>query len=227
MIMLRLYRHFPFVKQKDAMQCGIASLSMICQYYGNKYSIDYLSRLCHTTTEGVSMLGITETASKLGLLTMTAYVSPSDLLRNDVTLPAILHWKQNHFVVLYKIKSNTFYIADPAKGLIKCPFSEFVDKWVSTAINGKDKGVAMFIETTPDFYKKSEDVNNNTESYKFLIHYLGIYQKLFAQIILGLLLGCLLQLILPFLTQSIVDIGIKHNDIGFIWLVLLGELMIV
>ena len=95
MIMLRLYRHFPFVKQKDAMQCGIASLSMICQYYGNKYSIDYLSRLCHTTTEGVSMLGITETASKLGLLTMTAYVSPSDLLRNDVTLPAILHWKQN------------------------------------------------------------------------------------------------------------------------------------
>lgn len=227
MIMLRLYRHFPFVKQKDAMQCGIASLSMICQYYGNKYSIDYLSRLCHATTEGVSMLGITETASKLGLLTMTAYVSPSDLLRNDVTLPAILHWKQNHFVVLYKIKSNTFYIADPAKGLIKCPFSEFVDKWVSTAINGKDKGVAMFIETTPDFYKKSEDVNNNIESYKFLIHYLGIYQKLFTQIIVGLLLGCLLQLILPFLTQSIVDIGIKHNDIGFIWLVLLGELMIV
>lgn len=209
------------------MQCGIASLSMICQYYGKKYSINYLSELCHATTEGVSMLGISETATNLGLIALTAYVSPEDMLRKDVPLPAILHWKQNHFVVLYKIKHKYFYIADPGKGLIKYSYDEFIDNWTSTTVNDKEKGVAMFIETTPNFYEKSDIIDNNSRSYKFLIHYISAYKKLFTQIILGLLLGCLLQLIMPFLTQAIVDIGIKHNDIGFIWLVLLGELMIV
>lgn len=225
--MQRIFNHFPFVKQKDAMQCGIASLSMICQYYGKKYSINYLSELCHATTEGVSMLGISETATNLGLIALTAYVSPEDMLRKDVPLPAILHWKQNHFVVLYKIKHKYFYIADPGKGLIKYSYDEFIDNWTSTTVNDKEKGVAMFIETTPNFYEKSDIIDNNSRSYKFLIHYISAYKKLFTQIILGLLLGCLLQLIMPFLTQAIVDIGIKHNDIGFIWLVLLGELMIV
>ena len=225
--MRRFFNNFPFVKQKDAMQCGIVSLSMICQYYGRKYSTSYLSEMCHATTEGVSMLGISETATQLGLITMTAYVSPEDMLRKDVSLPAILHWKQNHFVVLYKIKHDAFYIADPGKGLIKYSYAEFIDNWTSTTVNDKEKGVAMFIETTPDFYEKAEVVDNNTRSYKFLMHYISVYKKLFAQIILGLLLGCLLQLIMPFLTQAIVDIGIKYDDIGFIWLVLLGELMIV
>lgn len=149
------------------------------------------------------------------------------MLRKDVPLPAILHWKQNHFVVLYKIKHKYFYIADPGKGLIKYSYDEFIDNWTSTTVNDKEKGVAMFIETTPNFYEKSDIIDNNSRSYKFLIHYISAYKKLFTQIILGLLLGCLLQLIMPFLTQAIVDIGIKHNDIGFIWLVLLGELMIV
>ena len=89
--MRRFFNNFPFVKQKDAMQCGIASLSMICQYYGRKYSTSYLSEMCHATTEGVSMLGISETATQLGLIAMTAYVSPEDMLRKDVSLPAILH----------------------------------------------------------------------------------------------------------------------------------------
>ena len=127
------------------MQCGIASLSMICQYYGRKYSTSYLSEMCHATTEGVSMLGISETATQLVLIAMTAYVSPEDMLRKDVSLPAILHWKQNHFVVLYKIKHDAFYIADPGKGLIKYSYAEFIDNWTSTTVNDKEKGVAKIL----------------------------------------------------------------------------------
>ena len=225
--MQRFFNHFPFVKQKDAMQCGIASLSMICQYYGRPYSINYLSNLCQTTTEGVSMLGITDTATQLGLIALTAFVSPEDLLRKDVSLPAILHWKQNHFVVLYKIKHDVFYVADPAKGLLKYSYIEFINNWISTTLNDREKGVAMFIETTPAFYKKTEIIDEKSRSYEFLIRYIKGYKNLFIQIVGGLLLCCLLQLIMPFLTQAIVDIGINNNDIGFIWLVLLGELMIV
>ena len=209
------------------MQCGIASLSMICQYYGRPYSINYLSNLCQTTTEGVSMLGITDTATQLGLIALTAFVSPEDLLRKDVSLPAILHWKQNHFVVLYKIKHDVFYVADPAKGLLKYSYIEFINNWISTTLNDREKGVAMFIETTPAFYKKTEIIDEKSRSYEFLIRYIKGYKNLFIQIVGGLLLCCLLQLIMPFLTQAIVDIGINNNDIGFIWLVLLGELMIV
>ena len=173
------------------------------------------------------MLGISETATKLGLSTLTAYVSPDDLLRKDVLLPAILYWKQNHFVVLYKTKYNFFYIADPGKGLVKYSYREFIDNWVCTTVDNKEKGVAMFIETTPDFYENSENTDRHSMSFNFLIQYIRQYKNLFVQIILGLLLGCLLQLIMPFLTQAIVDIGIKYNDIRFIWLVLFGELMIV
>lgn len=225
--MQRIFKHFPFVKQKDAMQCGIASLSMICRYYGRQYSINYLSKMCQATTEGVSMLGITEAANQLGLIALTTLVSPNDLLRKEVSLPAILHWKQNHFVVLYRVKSNIFYIADPAKGLLKYSYTDFIENWISTTLNGKEKGVAMFIETTPDFYQRSEISDNESRSCRFLIHYIKRYKNLLIQIVAGLLLGCVLQLIMPFLTQAIVDIGINNHDIGFIWLVLLGEFMIV
>ena len=160
------------------MQCGIASLSMICQYYGRPYSINYLSELCQATTEGVSMLGITDTATQLGLIALTAFVSPEDLLRKDVSLPAILHWKQNHFVVLYKIKHNYFYIADPAKGLLKFSYTEFINNWISTNHKDREKGVAMFIETTPAFYTNSEIIDDNSKPYEFLIHYVNLYKYL-------------------------------------------------
>ena len=156
------------------MQCGIASLLMICQYYGKTFSTSYLSGLCHATNEGVSMLGLSQTAAKLGLSALTAYVSPEDLLRKDVPLPAILHWRQNHFVVLYKIRHNIFYIADPAKGKIKYSFNEFYDNWTSTRVNNHAKGVAMFIETTATFYEKNNIIDNNSRSYKFLLHYITI-----------------------------------------------------
>ena len=129
------------------------------------------------------------------------------------------------FVVLYKVKKGkTFYIADPAKGLVKYNLEEFKKHWVSTQSDGEEKGIAMFLEPTPAFYEKKMDEEPKEErSFKFLFGYIKQYRKYFGQIVLGLLVGSLLQLILPFLTQSIVDVGIKNQNIGFIWLILLGH----
>lgn len=218
---------FHFVKQLDAMQCGVACLAMICKFYKNAYSIETLSKICGVSTEGVSLLAIKTAAEKLGFHSIYGKTSIEQLV--NISQPCILHWNQNHFVVLYKVKNKKkFYIADPGKGLICYSLENFKGHWVSSILNGEEKGIVMFLEPTETFLKEntmSEQVKKR--SFNFLFGYILQYRKYFIQIILGLLLGCLLQLIMPFLTQAIVDIGIKHNDIRFIWLVLLGELMIV
>ena len=210
------------------MQCGIACLQMICGYYGKKYSSEYLSKLCFATTEGVSMLGINDAANTLGFHTLCVKIATKDL--EKVPLPCILHWNQNHFIVLYKVKNGKkFYVADPGKGLVTYGLDEFKKHWVSTKSNGEAKGIAMFLETTPAFftYKMEGEANlKEKRSFRFLFGYVKKYRKYFGQIILGLIVGSLLQLVLPFLTQSIVDVGIKNQDIGFVWLILLGQLML-
>ena len=210
------------------MQCGIACLQMVCKYFGREYSLDSLSKLCFATTEGVSMLGINEAANTLGLHTISARLTTTML--GKAPLPSILHWDQNHFVVLYKVKKGKkFYVADPGKGLVTYGLDEFKQHWISTKSNGEDKGIAMFLETTPAFFTyKMEDEEHIKEkrSFRFLLGYVRKYRKYFGQIILGLVVGSLLQLVLPFLTQSIVDVGIKNQDIGFVWLILLGQLML-
>jgi len=221
-------KHFPIIHQHDTMQCGIACLQMVCKYFGREYTSDSLSNLCFATTEGVSMLGINETANNLGLRTICVKTTTS--IFDKSPLPSILHWDQNHFVVLYKIKKGKkFYVADPGKGLVTYSLDEFKQHWTSTKSNGEDKGIAMFLETTPTFFTyKMEGEENIKEkrSFRFLFGYVRKYRKYFGQIILGLVIGSLLQLVLPFLTQSIVDVGIKSQDIGFVWLILLGQLML-
>ena len=221
-------RKITIIFQHDSMQCGIACLQMVCKYFGREYSLDSLSKLCFATTEGVSMLGINEAANTLGLHTISARVTTTML--GKAPLPSILHWDQNHFVVLYKVKKGKkFYVADPGKGLVTYGLDEFKQHWISTKSNGEDKGIAMFLETTPAFFTyKMEDEEHIKEkrSFRFLLGYVRKYRKYFGQIILGLIVGSLLQLVLPFLTQSIVDVGIKNQDIGFVWLILLGQLML-
>ena len=221
-------RKITIIFQHDSMQCGIACLQMVCKYFGREYSLDSLSKLCFATTEGVSMLGINEAANTLGLHTISARVTTTML--GKAPLPSILHWDQNHFVVLYKVKKGKkFYVADPGKGLVTYGLDEFKQHWISTKSNGEDKGIAMFLETTPAFFTyKMEDEEHikAKRSFRFLLGYVRKYRKYFGQIILGLIVGSLLQLVLPFLTQSIVDVGIKNQDIGFVWLILLGQLML-
>jgi len=186
----------------------------------------YISSLCCVTNEGISLLGIDNAAQKIGFKTISGRLTVSAL--KLAVFPCILHWNQNHFVVLYKVKKGkVFYIADPGKGLVKFGLEEFKKHWVSTQSGGEAKGIAMFLEPTPAFYEKQTDGQTREErSFKFLFGYIKKYRRYFGQIVLGLLVGSLLQLILPFLTQSIVDVGIKNQDIGFIWLILLGQLML-
>ena len=218
---------FQGVKQHDSMQCGVACLQMVSRYFGREYSLHFLSDICFATNEGVSMLGISEAANEIGLHSVCTRATVEEL--SKVSLPCILHWNQNHFVVLYKVKrGKKFYIADPGKGLITYNIDEFKSHWISTRSNGEEKGVAMFLQTTPLFYTCNKDVSENKQkrSFRFLFGYVKQYRRYFGQIVLGLIVGSLLQLVLPFLTQSIVDVGIKNQDIGFIWLVLLGQLML-
>ena len=220
--------NFKVERQHDCMQCGIACLQMICNYYGKEYSLDSLSKICFATTEGVSMLGISETATNLGFHVVNVKCTVKTL--TEVSLPSILHWNQNHFVVLYRVKNEKkFYIADPGKGLVTYSLEEFKKHWISTNSNGQDKGIAMFLETTPTFFThQMEDKKkiSGKRSFHFLFGYVKKYRKYFGQVILGLIVGSLSQLVLPFLTQSIVDVGIKNQDIGFVWLILLGQLML-
>lgn len=211
--------------QKDAMLCGVTCLKMICNHYGKNYSIETLSQHCHATKAGVSLLGISEAAQTIGFYTKGGTTSIDNL--KNISLPCILHWDQEHFVVLYKIKNNKFYIANPSKGNISYNLDEMKKHWETTQLNGIDNGIVLLIEPTDSFWRNEEVNKPESKSVGFLLNYLKKYKSHLLQILLGLLLGCILQLILPFLTQSIIDLGIKHNDIHFVWLVLLGELMIV
>lgn len=213
-----------FVRQKDVMQCGIACLAMVCRHYGADADIDDIEKLCPSNREGVSLLALSETAEVLGLENESAKLTPEQLAL--VPVPCILHWNQNHFVVLRKVSKNGryFYVSDPGKGRIRYDAGEFARHW---AADGDGRGIAMVLQPTEAFYARRDKVLRQKRTLRFIMGYVARYRRHFAQIMLGMLVGSLLQLVLPFLTQAIVDVGIRRQDIGIIWLILLGELMIV
>lgn len=220
---------FPFYLQHDSMQCGSACLQMVCKYLGKEYSSDYLSCLCSVSKDGISLLSISEAANTLGLHAVCGRI-PLDKLQK-APLPCILHWNQNHFVVLYKIKyrkkgKSKYYVADPGKGLQTYNEEYFSESWVNTQTQGLNKGVALFLQPTPSFYEREDEVKKQKRSFGFLFGYFKQYKRYFGQLILGLLLGSILQLIFPFLTQAIVDVGIVNRNISFIWLILLAQMML-
>ena len=207
----------------------MACLQIICKYYRKRVSSAFLSKVVSVSKNGASLLAIYDVANKIGFHTIGGRVGIKTL--SSSLLPCILHWNQNHFVVLYKVwKGKKFYVADPGKGLVKYNLEEFKSHWISTRSNGEEKGIAMFLEPTPAFYSHKEDSESekdkNPRSFRFLFGYVKKYRRYFGQVVLGMIVGSLLQLVLPFLTQSIVDVGIKNQDIGFIWLILLGQLML-
>lgn len=217
-------KKFKFYGQYDAMQCGIACLRMVCAYYGREYSSDFISKYCHATTEGVSLLGIMEAATKLGFQTVCNRLTLEQL--REKNLPCVLHWNQNHFVVLYKIKKQKYYIADPGKGKVVYGRDDFEAKWSQCVDNAAKKGIALFLTPSASFDVIREEMPEQKKNLSVLLKYLRPYRQHLGIVILGLLLGCLLQLILPFLTQAIVDIGIEQRDINIIWLILLGQLVL-
>jgi ATP-binding cassette subfamily B protein len=218
---------FKFVKQRDSMGCGIACLAMICNFYGVRVSIDKIEEFCQPTVDGISMKAILDAARVLGLRTCGIRTSIRDL--KMFSLPVVLHWNQNHFVVLYKFnkKQNRFWIADPSKGKYIISIDELKEHWLSSSKDDSQSGLAMIFEPSDSLYRETYLTDETHQSFGFLWKYILRYKRYFILILLGLSLGSVLQLIMPFLTQWIVDLGIKHNDIKLIWLILLGELMIV
>jgi len=213
--------HFPFYKQLDAMDCGPACLRMIAKFYGKNYSLQTLRERCFISREGVSMLGISDAAESIGIRTKGVRIS-FEQLKSEAPLPCIVHWKQKHFIVVYKIRGNRIFVSDPVYGRVKYSKEEFLKGWVSTKKEGEEMGLCLLLEPTPDFYKY-DDEKSNKGTLNFLFSYLRPYKKFMIQLVLGLLLGSLIQLIFPFLTQQVVDFGINNQDIGFIYLILIAQ----
>jgi ATP-binding cassette subfamily B protein len=223
---------FKTFSQADAMDCGPACLRMVAKHYGKDFSLEYLRNLSFLSKRGVSLLGISDAAEQIGFRTIGVEIGWEQISK-EVPLPCIIHWNQEHFVVVYKIKQKNFIrkqakiiIADPARGLVNYTEEEFNRHWISTKSGGEDKGIVLLLEPTQDFYKQKGD-NVNRNSLKFLFSYFLRYKRFFGQLIIGLVLGSLFQLIFPLLTQAIVDNGIANKNIGFIYLVLLAQMMLV
>lgn len=219
-------KKFPHYTQLDAMDCGPSCLRIIAKHYGKNYSLQNLREKSRITREGVSLLGISDAAEAIGMRSIGVSIT-FEQLAEEATLPCIVHWGQNHFVVVYKIskKADKIFISDPAEGLLKYSKKEFLNKWISTKKDDENKGIALMLEPAPDFYETEDDKNDKT-SFKFLFQYIKPHKKLITQLFLGLLTGSLLQLIFPFLTQSVVDFGISNQNISFIYLVLIAQLML-
>ncbi len=217
-----------FQKQFDSIDCGPTCLKMIAAFYGKYYSLEYLREQCYLCRDGVSMLNLNDAAEGLGFRTYMAFLD-FPLLSEDAPLPAILHWDQNHYVVLYKIKRSLwhpqrlkFIIADPAHGIAALDEATFSQSWISTA---DKKGAALILETTPEFHKK-RDVKEPNRGYGFLFQYITPYKRYILQLVLGMILASLISVVAPVLTQVIIDNGVMEKNLSIVVLVLASQVFL-
>lgn len=221
----------PFFQQRDIMDCGPTCLAMIAKFHGININRAYLRECCSLGKDGVSLLSVSKAAEMIGLKTIGGRTHFNSLI-NELPFPYIIHWNQNHFVVVYKIKKHqngnyTVYVADPSKGFVTYNKDEFCEHWISTKTNGEEKGVVLLLEPTEQFYSQQGTKSIPSQNrLRFLWSHLKKYKRFFTHLILGVLFGAILQLVFPFLTQSIVDTGIGGKDIGFVWLVLIAQMML-
>jgi ATP-binding cassette subfamily B protein len=236
---------FPHYTQSDSKDCGPTCLKIIAKHYGKTLNIQNLRQLSETTREGSNLLSLSEAAEQIGFRTLGVKISLEKL--TEAPLPCILHWNNNHYVVLYKVgsrnlgvgrllgassfklpASSTFFISDPAHGLIEYSQEEFLKCWIgNNADSSTEEGIALLLETTPNFYQESfEKDEKKSLGFQFLFQYVFKYKSFLIQLAIGLLAGSLLQLVFPFLTQSVVDVGIQNQNIHFIYLVLIAQLVL-
>jgi len=216
-------KKFPFHKQPDSKDCGPTCLKIIAKHYKRAPSLQQIRELSETMRTGSNLLNLSNASELLGFRTLGVKISLQKL--QEVPLPCILHWNKNHYVVLYKIKKKIFYVSDPAHGLLKYSQEDFLKYWIgNNATENTEEGIALLLEPTPKFYDSDFNDKEKSLGFSFLSKYLFRYKKFLVQLIIGLLAGSLLQLIFPFLTQSIVDVGIKNQDIHFIYLILFAQL---
>ncbi len=215
-------KKIPLYKQLDQMDCGPICLKMVSKYYGKVLGINNLRNQSLYSKDGVSLLGISKAADKIGFKTLAVKFDIETVII-EAPLPCILHWNQNHFVVLFKATKRSFTIADPAKGIIKLSKKEFEQNWIND--KEQNKGIALLLEPTQTFYEQENEKNNGI-GWGLLLKYTFKYKAQIVQLFLGLLIGSLLQLIFPFLTQSIVDTGINTHNLNFIQLILIAQFVL-
>ena len=215
---------FPFYCQLDEMDCGPTCVRMIAHFYGKKYPIQYLRDNSYILKTGVSLLGISQLAESIGMESKSLMLSVKDL-ENTKMFPCILHWNQNHFVVLRKItkkhfsKKSVYHLADPAHGFIKLSKEKFIKSWLAY----ENIGVTLFLKPTNKFYKHTPPEESKLVL-KHLFKYLIPYKKKIAILFLLLLLGSGLTLIFPFLTEAMIDKGVNMKDLNFVFIILLSQL---
>ena len=198
------------------MDCGPTCLRMIAKYYGRSYTIDYLRTKSNITKAGVSLGGIAEAAEAIGFHTLAVGVDFNTIV-DEVPIPCVAHWRQRHFVVIYKITKDRVFVADPAHGLVEYSRKAFIEGWVGKGADENSEGHLLLLETTPKFYEV--DIQESKKyGFDFLLGYFKPHSKYIVQLFLGLFVGSVLQLIFPFLTQSLVDYGINYQNINFIYL---------
>ncbi len=213
---------YPFVRQYDAMDCGPACISMITQSFGRYFSLVTIRKKAFITREGVSFLGLKSAAESLGFKALGVKIPFSRLVEN-APFPCIVHWKQNHFIVVNKIDKEMVWVSDPALGRLKLPVEDFLKGWVADINSAIPSGMALFLEPTEKLNEIPDDPKPG-KGFSFLIPYLKPYTKKIFILISGIVAGSLIQLIFPFLTQTIIDKGINNNDIKLIYLILFGQL---
>ena len=221
---------FPHYLQLDAMDCGPSCLRMIAKYYGKSYTLQTLRERCFITREGVSMLGISDAAEYIGFRTIGVRISFEQLIK-EANLPCILHWNQNHFIVCYRIKRHKngdvdLYIADPASRNLIYHKDEFLKCWISKKENSTDTGTALLLEPGPIFDNIDDEKRSFQGDFAYFVKYLLPYKRQFVQLLIGMLVGCGIQMIFPFLTQALVDTGIRERNLSFITLILITQLML-
>ena len=218
-----MIKKFPHYKQRDRKDCGPSCLKVIAKYYKKTLDIEHIRSISENTRLGTSLLGLSEASEKIGFRSLRVKISLIDLL--DAPLPCVLHWNKNHYVVLYKIVKGVFYVSDPAHGLLKYAKTDFLKHWVGNNVTEEtEDGVALLLEPTAKFFDSDFEEDNPDFGFKFLSRYLFSYKAFLWQLVLGLISASVLQLIFPFLTQSVVDVGIKNQDIHFVYLILFAQL---
>lgn len=212
---------FPFCRQFDQMDCGPTCLQMVAKYYGRQLSLEKLRERCFLSREGVSLLGVSDAAEDIGLRSLAVQVHIDKLIQ-DVELPCIAHWQQNHFVVIYKVTKSRIYISDPRLGKVSYTKKEFLENWEYE----NKEGVLLLLQPTPEFSNKNLELDDERNSISFILNYLKKYKAYIIQLFVGMLFGSILSLIFPFLSQSIVDYGIQHQDMEFIYLILTAQILL-
>ena len=218
-------KKFPTYTQAEAKDCGPTCIKIIAKHYGKVINAQQLRELSETTREGSSLLGLSDAVESIGFRSLGVKLSFEKL--KEAPLPCIVHWNKNHYIVVYKIKNDNVFVSDPAHGLLSYSKADFIKHWIGeNADQSTEEGIALLLEPTPHFYNEEFDEDDTKFGFKFIFRYVYKYKKFIVQLAIGLLAGSLLQLILPFLTQSVVDVGIKNQDINFIYLVLAAQLFL-